>query len=251
MKKIIHISPVEKFILPFIKIVNNKENNFPGEHEFILIDDGSFDLKNYAISNVKIINNNNKKKKFITILKALFSGDQIILHGLFDSMLMLALSCSLFNRKKHFWVIWGRELYSEFYNESLAKKIVKYFAINSIKNIITYLKGDFAILKSRYGVNPAYWNCLAYDSNTVDINIDSNVKLINRDEVTRIMVGNSADPTNNHKEAFDLVDKIFYGKSIEVYCPLSYAINAQTEDVIAYGFNLFGDKFNPLKNFIP
>ncbi|WP_136669274.1 TDP-N-acetylfucosamine:lipid II N-acetylfucosaminyltransferase [Flavobacterium sp. H122] len=77
-------------------------------------------------------------------------------------------------------------------------------------------------------------------------NIDKNVM-----HQPNILVGNSADPSNNHLDIFlklsdlDLRDR-------KIYVPLSYSGNDKyKEQVLRKGYELFGDKFCPLTQFMP
>ena len=61
-----------------------------------------------------------------------------------------------------------------------------------------------------------------------------------------ILLGNSADPTNNHFEAINLIANL-KGK---IYCPLSYGDEKYKDQIIKYGTNIFGNNFIPMKEFL-
>ena len=67
-----------------------------------------------------------------------------------------------------------------------------------------------------------------------------------------LLVGNSADPSNNH---IDMFDKILATGAVEqikkIYCPLSYGDHKYGERVERYGHEVFGNMFIPLKDFMP
>lgn len=65
-----------------------------------------------------------------------------------------------------------------------------------------------------------------------------------------ILVGNSADPSNNHVDVFEKLSRLDLGDK-QVYVPLSYAGDAAYKAfVIERGFHYLGDRFVPLTDFM-
>jgi dTDP-N-acetylfucosamine:lipid II N-acetylfucosaminyltransferase len=65
-----------------------------------------------------------------------------------------------------------------------------------------------------------------------------------------ILIGNSADPSNNHLDIFYKLSKLDL-QNKKVYVPLSYGGNENYKlKVIEIGTQLFGDKFHPLTDFM-
>ncbi len=65
-----------------------------------------------------------------------------------------------------------------------------------------------------------------------------------------ILIGNSANPTNNHFTAFDLLKNYDLGKR-KLILPLSYGGSKEyLTELISCGKKLFGDNFVPLTSFI-
>lgn len=65
-----------------------------------------------------------------------------------------------------------------------------------------------------------------------------------------VLIGNSADPSNNHLDIFSKLSKIHLGNR-KVFVPLSYGGNEFYKSlVIKKGQELFGDNFVPLINFM-
>src|SRR5680860_335451 len=65
-----------------------------------------------------------------------------------------------------------------------------------------------------------------------------------------ILVGNSASPTNNHLEVFNILK----GMNLEgrtVIVPLSYGDPVYRDHVIKYGHRILGEHFCPIINFMP
>lgn len=63
----------------------------------------------------------------------------------------------------------------------------------------------------------------------------------------KVLLGNSADPTNNHLDAFDKLKRV---RDIKIYCPLSYGNENYSELVIKNGIEIFGDNFISIKDFM-
>ena len=65
-----------------------------------------------------------------------------------------------------------------------------------------------------------------------------------------MLVGNSADPTNNH---ILILEKLAASKplAINIYVPLSYGNEEYAKKVIQKGYELFANKFIALTNFMP
>ena len=68
--------------------------------------------------------------------------------------------------------------------------------------------------------------------------------------VINILLGNSADPSNNHQE---MLEKLlpYKNENMAIYCPLSYGVRDYAVQIEKLGGELFGDKFKPLLEFMP
>ena len=64
-----------------------------------------------------------------------------------------------------------------------------------------------------------------------------------------ILVGNSATPTNNHFEVFELLSK-FSLEERKIITPLSYGNKVYAEKVKRLGDNMFKDNFFPITEFM-
>ncbi len=65
----------------------------------------------------------------------------------------------------------------------------------------------------------------------------------------RVVVGNSATPTNGHEEIFAYLSR-FRDTGMEVYVPLSYGDPAYKQTVLAWGRDYLGDAFRPMEDFM-
>ena len=80
-------------------------------------------------------------------------------------------------------------------------------------------------------------------------------KLINIDFIdkectgTAIWVGNSASANGNHISVFERLSS--FSDSIKIYCPISYGETGYSAYLDSEGNRLLGNKFVPLKAFLP
>lgn len=154
--------------------------------------------------------------------------------------------------KKSTWIIWGGDLYvyrdsnqsimTKIY-ESLRKKIIPRFA-----EVASFLEGDAILSKKIYRSNSTYRHILY----PLPIDLDALPKKIHikKDGTTTILIGNSADPSNNHLEVLKLLSK-FRTEKIRIICPLSYYSDENyIKSIITMGSNLFKHNFIPITDFM-
>lgn len=247
--KILHLAACDKFIPPFIELV---EQSFSfNNHTFLLIKGGS-ESKIPLSSNTKLLKTGglSKIKHYLRVLSNMYMADKIILHAFSDFRIIIILFFSPWLLKKCYWVIWGADLY--FYE---TKSVSKYWYVKElfrrpvIKNmghLVTYIPGDVDLARRWYGAKGEYHECLMYLSNTYKALDAPSIE----SDTINIQIGNSADSSNNH---FEILDKLlpFKNQNIKIYAPLSYGDQAHAKKVIAKGKELFGDKFVALTEFMP
>lgn len=71
-----------------------------------------------------------------------------------------------------------------------------------------------------------------------------------KESTITILVGNSADPSNNHEEILERL-AVFKNKNIMVIAPLSYGKKDNVDKVVRVGRKLLGERFTPLTDFLP
>lgn len=190
---------------------------------------------------------------------SIFKAKRIIIHYLDPESRKIALYIlCVFARKKITWVLWGGDLYHNILQEPkniksrfktwLLKRIVL-----SIDEIAAFLKEDFDIAvastgtKARYRYlfypNPVNFDMLDQQSEKVS-------QMMKNKSTLKIMIGNSANPSNNHFEILDFLNKISKKIDVEIICPLSYGDLDYAKSVIAYGKEKFGDRFIPLTKIL-
>ena len=165
--------------------------------------------------------------------------NKIIIHGFFDPNLIKALYKNKKILNKTYWFIWGGDLYS-----APDTKMDNYVRKN-VAGILTSF--DKEVYEDKYG------KCKSYYDVTYPHEIKENMITHNRKEngVVHIQINNSADETT--LEMLDILSK-FKDEPIKISTVLSYVTVGQEDfrmQIMKKGYELFGDKFHPLIEFIP
>ncbi|MFC5195459.1 TDP-N-acetylfucosamine:lipid II N-acetylfucosaminyltransferase [Bizionia hallyeonensis] len=282
MSKIIHIFDDEKFIDVAIELF---ESIVPGQSKYFVISDNN-DLSLNLVQNKQaqaihlkteqqldelafIINNSESK---IVYAHALNSRKQKLISKLNFEITLV-------------WFIWGYDLYVQWLplkHKIYEKKTAAFLNrkntyLEIIKNDILFKTKIYKLFKTS---NKTYNSIFAQCVNKVDIcvpviptEIESvreinkniiyapftygsldNLKITRKKNVKRsdenILVGNSADPANNHIEIFERLSKLNLG-SRQIIVPLSYSGNEEYKDfILKRGNELLGHNFKPLTEFV-
>ena len=247
-KKILHIAGCDKFIPPFIEYV--KKNFVFNEHEFLLTNGmAANELRND--SNVSLSNRNiiGRLKHYVDAIIKMHQAKKVILHSLFDMKIVILLFFMPWLLKKCYWVMWGGDLYVYQLGERNWKwKTREFFRRPVIKNMeyfVIYTVGDYELAQKWYNAKGRLCRCFVYTSNMYK---DYQVSEKQHASIN-ILVGNSADPSNNHAEVFDKLEA-YKDQNIKIYAPLSYGSPIYAKQVIAEGKRRFGDKFEALTEYM-
>lgn len=252
---ILHIAHLDKFIPPFVKFVND---NFEAKrHSFCILGKNKKHpipkQNNLRISKYTLTGT---VRHYARILRDAQRAEKIILHGLFDVRLIILLSMMPWVLKKCYWIIWGGDLY--FYQtpkprrRDRIKEAFRSFVIKRLGYLVTYIPGDVTLARKWYKAKGSYKECLMYLSNTIDEQLIGRARPKNKSasEIINIIVGNSADPNNNHIEILKKL-RAYKDKNIRLVVPLSYGDKKHAEKVISYGNREFTNKFEAITEFIP
>lgn len=252
---ILHVANLDKFIPPFIAFVN--ENFDAKRHSFLVLGNNKkhpvLEQKNLRICRPTLAG---LLKYYGRLFKDAQCAEKIILHGLFDIRLVILLSMMPWVLKKCYWVIWGGDLYSyktpKPRKRDKIKEAFRAFVIKRLGYLVSYIPGDVELARKWYKVKGKHKECLMYLSNIVDDKFIEKVSQLNKltSKTINIVVGNSADPSNNHIEILKKLT-VYKKHDIRLIVPLSYGDNKHAGKVISYGYQEFGDKFEPLNDFMP
>lgn len=253
--KYLHIMQNDKFIAPFIGFID--KNLSPDEHLFIIL--GGLSESDHPVpkqKSVVILDEALIKKRNIlklsTVLNPYFlKAEKIMLHSLLIPNIIDFLFLYQRFLKKSNWVIWGWDLY-KFQQEkkTFLQKFAEYrkkTVIKELGELTTFVKGDYELARQWYGAKGDYNECLMYPSN-----LYNSLDVSSKKETSTIVIqiGNSASRTNNHLGVLEKLKKYAH-EDIKIICPLSYGDKKNAQAVISRGKQLFGEKFEPLVDFMP
>lgn len=250
---ILHIFSDSPYTEKFIRFINKYFDS--KEHLFIVLSlkkDSKF-LDFYKTqSNCKVTNN---KSMYFKYAKEFKNSEQIIIHQLNKPILMLSLL--LFYPKaykKMLWSIWGGDVYFYKYKTNSLKdnilELLRKIVIYRIPVITSYIKEDFNNVVNVYKSNATYIKA-KYPSPIEEDKILELATIKNDVDCTlNILVGNSADPSNEHIKVFNMLKK-FKNEDIKVIPVLSYGGSKEyIEQISTLGKTIFGNKFKPILKYM-
>ncbi len=166
------------------------------------------------------------------------------LHGLIEKKLL----------HKTFFHFWGGDFYcyrvSPDSTKSFVRRFLLFYAFREAAGLIFLIDGEYEKFKTITGISNRHF--VAPMAGDPDNRIDFAAlrsQFVKNDEAVNIIVGNSATPTNHHEEVFNMLQH-YANCNIRIYCPLSYGNVRYGETVSELGKKIFGDKFNPILDFM-
>lgn len=186
-------------------------------------------------------------------------ADLLIIHGLFNLLVILWLFFNPRQAKKTIISIWGGELYDhreilENKNIEFRKRVldcIKGKVFRSVPVFLNDMDDDYELLQQWYHVRAKSMHILyppSVDKDFLDRLLNEK-KSKEPESRVKILVGNSATETNFHEDAFHKLEK-FKMENVEIYCPLSYGSDSYANEVILAGKEIFGDKFHGITDFM-
>lgn len=250
---ILHIAGLDKFIPPFVKLV--KEEFQEEKHQFWFT--GSVEKYPVEQSDTVYVCGGGVWSKLVgyaKLVKQFHSARKVMLHGLFNIKVVFVLALCPWVLPKCHWIIWGGDLYQ--YTKasntlgSRLKESLRRFVIHRVGYLITYVEGDVELARQWYGAKGTHQECIMYLSNVVDpiMMVDSRPAFDH--DGLKILLGNSADPSNNHIESLERLLP-FKDQNIKIFAPLSYGDRNYADKVIRQGKEWFGCKFVDMTDFMP
>lgn len=244
--KILHIGSAGAIMIPFVEFVN--QNFTPKEHVFMLNPEKGHSMP--ESENVFNLGKLPPALRYFPRIWGIYRAEKIILHGIFDGRLLFLLMLQPWLLRKCYWMIWGGDLYDHQLGQKDFKwKIREFFKKNTIRkfgHFITHIRGDYELAQQWYGAKGQWHDCFMYQSN-----LYREYPLTpKKHEGINILLGNSASRSNNHLDALEKLQP-YSSENLRIYCPLSYGDNSYGDEVAKAGQAIFGEKFIPLRDFMP
>ncbi|MGC9374924.1 MAG: TDP-N-acetylfucosamine:lipid II N-acetylfucosaminyltransferase [Bacteroidales bacterium] len=258
----------------------------PGLSTYIINKPGYLNIKAYT-NNKNVLLTENIIENIDNVLMNNKNIKIIIIHGLTNEKVKIV--NRYYQKYKFLWVFWGADgLYlNRFKNKWFSQetrvllkinKIITISLVSAIKNLFSntilyqlfyYLcKGkynsdyekvlaikrmnyiapvipdDYYLLRSKIKVNAQLVPFSIGSLNTL-----APIKKMTVETGGNILLGNSADPSNNHIDVLKLLKKYKYDR--KVFCPLSYGDTNYRSILVKEGIKLLSHNFIPLFKFLP
>lgn len=241
---ILHVAIPDKFTRPFYQYLT-QELKLEGQHFLFLGNPNQEELMHGEVSWIQTPIRNHLIQNVYRFYKLSRKADRIILHG---DALIVFFALFPFVLKKTAWVIYGQELYGLNQNNSIFTRLRKW-VYRQVGYHITHIEGDSKLANQMLQSNAQWLYSPMYLSN-VATTTDFASQDVTMKNGLKIMVGNSTDPANNHRNIFEMI--LPYKDQIDqIYCPLSYGLYADyKKQIIALGREWFAEKFMVIDQFM-
>jgi hypothetical protein len=186
------------------------------------------------------------------LIRAAATADRVVFHGLLDDRTPALLWRFPEVVEKAILGLWGGDLHwHESRPPGRARDFERVFRaqfIGRLHAVATPLSGDYELLQQWYPTRAKHIavSLLAFPFDRQQL--DGLVRAPR--EPPWIQVGNSGNPTNEHLEVFDWIQRVA-SREFHVCCPLSYGSRPYIDDVIRRGTERFGERFTPLTELLP
>lgn len=251
---IVHVMHPGKFSWEFLNFT--RKNKLVGKHSFMMFDDGS--ITKWPSTDELLIYGNqfiDRQQAIRQLVKTLKHARIIILHSLFNHLVLEALYQNQELLPKCYWFIWGSDLhnYKSLVDETAPtqQNFIAQSVIKKIGYIVCHNKQNYELAKEYYDIEGDYVCSFKYESNMCEVLPD----LIEVESphtkagVVNILVGNSASLANEHAKMFRLIAP-FKNKKISVICPLNYGDQLYASYVEKLGKQYFGSNFVAIREAV-
>lgn len=188
--------------------------------------------------------------ELFALLNNVDKNAQVVFHGLFDMHTWKKL---LFNSivKRSSCVLWGGELYRHTKAGRTIKQRIVHglhaLLINRFKQVFALNQGDAQLAQKVF--KRKHVAVLPYPLIGMQV-IKRDGAENTSEQVIKILVGNSASPSNNHIDALNKLAHLA-GDNIEIVMPLNYAGEPEyVERVIKHAHSLFKDKVTAITSML-
>ena len=188
------------------------------------------------------------QSRSLKMIRYLYKADHIIVHGMFNKAVILALFFQPWLAKKSNWVVFGADIYSyKKPNKSFVEKIfekMKRRIAKRVPYISTFSDGDWALVQEWYGAKGKNLK-VSYPLAGCNKELVESLHAVQKTgDTVNIIIGNSATATNQHIEALDMLSH-FKEQNIRIHLPLNYGLGdykTYAQKVIDHAVSVFGEE---------
>lgn len=246
---ILHLIQKDKFTHGFIAFINDHFD--PSEHRFFVYGEDSVSgYRESSDSNVRNFPGSQAMLLDRDVRASFGQAELIVANGCFNWPMLFSLYR---HRSRLCLLFWGGDIYSLSTKSTPVKNIVKRLALSFVENcgyVSTLFMSDYRELSSFACLKGSYYplTLLPDQSQVPDYRSLRDIEKCTHP--IRILLGNSATPTNRHKSVIEQL-AAYKQEDMVVYAPLSYGDPSYRDEVIAYGSRLLKEKFIPIVDFMP
>lgn len=249
---ILQILPKEKFTNGFIQFMEAHFSHHP-MHFIVYGDDGRVGYEKYDANNIVSIASEYDLLRNGRCRKLIRSADAIILNWVSARISFFLLPYS----SKTALVFWGGDLQSIIQAKGLVPMIANSGRIILAKKaqwIVTLLPSEYEALRKRFSLAGQWLKGIIWGSDSLaevqkGLAVVRGRKRPDGKEVHRVLIGNSATPSNRHLAALELLSK-YSSENIELIIPMSYGDASYRDKVSEVANELFGHKAIILTEFM-
>jgi len=185
--------------------------------------------------------------KLWRLLKA---ADLVVFHALLQSGYLVPVNLCPGALRRGLWVAWGGDLSTaSSVSNSRKPQLTRFLWERAAKNMGRYAAlapGDEELLNQIAGRNVRCSRAIYFTDQSLDqVEALWEARTERPTGPIRVLVGNSATPTNRHLEVLELLARYEPGE-VEVFVPLGYGDSIYAQQVAAQGSMLLGERFHPL-----
>ncbi|RUO37307.1 hypothetical protein CWE13_04910 [Aliidiomarina shirensis] len=150
--------------------------------------------------------------------------------------------------------------FTKFFSFNGVKYIAMKFGILKLRKLLKMrrvdifcpvLNSEYEMVMSRYKpFLPKFmdWNYGSSSEILMNFIANSDTYSVQR---TSVLIGNSATPSNNHLEVFELINRRSLFSSFDIIVSLAYGDEEYKNWLNAIGQNYFGERYKPFERFVP
>jgi dTDP-N-acetylfucosamine:lipid II N-acetylfucosaminyltransferase len=182
-------------------------------------------------------------------------AQKIVIHGLFEDLILALLAAAPQIRAKSTWVLWGCDLYGHLERPTsirgaLAHDLRRY-VVSRIPQIVSPIAGDAELCRTHFGWAGHHLNVFSYPNTAVPPRSRAiDVPPRGTGQPLRILAGNSASLTNRIEDLLTRLALIDDG-NMHVHSSLAYGDADVRGRAIELGYAKFGERFHPMEAMMP
>lgn len=249
-RNIVHIVAVDKFTAGYI---NFMKTYMTKQHHCFIVQKREYKLDLADSDNMYWITDYKELHTDYRIKRLLLESIQIIVSGLFESRTAV----SLFEKEllqKTYIHFWGADFYDLRKKKTSIKEKIKRMMLRrcfkKCGGLVFLIDGEYERFVGITHIHNRHFVAPMPRNPSIKVNYtDYRTKKQEILKPINILVGNSATSTNRHIEVFNML-RSFSNDEMRIFVPLSYGDSEYRKFVLKTGFDILGQAFHPILDFM-